>query len=98
MLRHHIANGVDVNFDHAEHLYSMLVGSILSLQPEAALLLLESGANPNGTAADSKLSPYEAACRMKLEVVRTKLVALGVQPTNRKFGLDVWSRLVATRG
>jgi hypothetical protein len=83
LLRYHISNGVDVNFEHAEYPSGLLVASILSCQPSAALLLLDHGANPHGTAADMSQTPYAAACSLELAVVKERLEALGARPRSR---------------
>ena len=80
LVRYHVSNGVDVNYAHPEFLSTPLVASILARQEEAALLLLESGADPLLPSEFDALTPIQAASRMGLPALVTRLQRLGAAP------------------
>jgi uncharacterized protein len=80
LLAYHVKAGVDVNYAHPEFLATPLVASILARQPQAALLLLEHGANPHLLSEFDGLTPMQAARQAGLQEVEARLVALGVPP------------------
>ncbi len=80
LVRYHVSNGVDVNYAHPEFLSTPLVASILARQEEAALLLLESGADPHLPSEFDALTPIQAASRVGLPALVTRLQALGATP------------------
>lgn len=77
LLRYHVKNGVDVNYAHPEFLSTPLVGCILARQPEAAMLLLDHGADPLLLSEFEALTPVQAARQVGLSGIETRLRAMG---------------------
>lgn len=64
LLKYHLRNGVDPNYQHPEILSTPLVAAILAGQTEAALILLEGGADPNLVSEFDGVNPRKAAKQM----------------------------------
>lgn len=77
LLRYHVRAGVDLNYAHPEFLSTPLVASILAGQAEAALILLEHGADPGLHSEFDGLTPMQAARQAGLSVVEERLAAMG---------------------
>ncbi len=77
LLRYHVRNGVDVNYAHPEYLSTPLVGCILAQQAEAAMLLLDHGADPLLLSEFDALTPVQAARQAGLPEVEARLRAMG---------------------
>ncbi len=77
LLRYHVRAGVDLNYAHPEFLSTPLVASILAGQTEAALILLENGADPGLHSEFDGLTPIQAARQAGLQGVEDRLAALG---------------------
>lgn len=65
LVRYHIENGVDPNFQHPEFLTTPLIESIEHHQLEVTQYLLENGADPNLNAGFSSDSPISIARKVK---------------------------------
>ncbi|MFZ1361895.1 MAG: hypothetical protein WAS05_03020 [Candidatus Nanopelagicales bacterium] len=76
LVRGYVRTGVDVNFIHPEFQSTALVVSILGSHEDVALFLLEQGADSSQLSPLDELTPIEAAEKMELESVKTKLIDL----------------------
>jgi len=76
VLKKHIANGVDVNFDSGDGHTPLLMAAMYD-QPEAVKYLLEAGADPNLLTSSGSAPMLVATQYGKLEIVKM-LVAAGV--------------------
>lgn len=65
LVRYHISQGVDPNYQHPEILSSALVASILSNHTDIAKYLLENGAKPDLKSYLEDMTPLQAAKKMK---------------------------------
>ncbi|MBR9923013.1 MAG: ankyrin repeat domain-containing protein [Bacteroidetes bacterium] len=65
LVKYHIENGVDPNYQHPELLTTPLIESIEYQEPAITAYLLENGANPRLKAGFSTDSPMSVAKRMK---------------------------------
>lgn len=93
LLRYHVRAGVDLNYAHPEFLSTPLVACILAGQTEAALILLEHGADPGLHSEFDGLTPMQAARKMGLRAVEDRLSALGqARPTGGVTVAGVSSR------
>ncbi|WP_413584978.1 ankyrin repeat domain-containing protein [Bdellovibrio sp. HCB274] len=61
LVRYHIKNGVNPNYQHPEIMSTALVASIIGNHTEIALFLLENGADPNLTSEFDNMTPMQAA-------------------------------------
>jgi len=77
LLEYHVKAGADINYAHPEFLATPLVACILAGQAEAALYLLEQGANPHLLSEFDGLTPIQAARVATLRQVEAKLLELG---------------------
>ncbi len=77
LLAYHVKNGVDVNFAHPEFLSTPLVACILAGQAEAALYLLDHGADPHLGSEFDALTPLQAAQQTGLATVAQRLLQMG---------------------
>ena len=80
LVRHHLRNGVDVNFSHAEYQSTVLVASIGVGQERVAHLLLDHGADPNLVSVLEGQTPLQAAQEQQMTSVVDRLLALGARP------------------
>ena len=100
LVRYHVRNGVDLNYAHPEFLATPLVACILAGQEEAALFLLDSGANPHLLSEFDGLTPLQAASQQGLQRVEQRLRDMGAvlpaakapAPTRRKWRWPFWGR------
>lgn len=91
LLTYHLNAGVDVNYAHPEFLSTPLVGAILAKQGEAALLMLERGADPNLRSEFDGMTPLQAARHAGLPGVEAKLKEMGVpEPTGEASKKNSW--------
>ena len=87
---HHIAEGINPNYQHPEILCTPLVASIVNGHPHIALYLLTQGADPNMLSIMDSLTPLQAAkLHQQMEVVAA-LEKLGVKEESQ----SIWQRLV----
>jgi uncharacterized protein len=77
LLEYHVRSGADVNYAHPEFLGTPLVASILAGQEAVALFLLQNGANPSLWSEFDGATPIQAAMKMKMERVESRLLQLG---------------------
>lgn len=77
LVRHHLANGVDVNFAHPEFQSTALVACILAGREEVAHLLLDHGADPLLKSELENQTPVQAAPDAGLVAVQARLRSLG---------------------
>ena len=90
LVQHHIAEGINPNYQHPEILCTPLVASIINGHLQIALYLLTQGADPNMLSIMDSLTPLQAAKRHQhLEVVEA-LEKLGAKAEEQSF----WQRLV----
>lgn len=61
LVRHHVENGVDVNYQHPELLITPLIASIEAAQHSVTKYLLEQGADPYLPAGFSTDTPFVVA-------------------------------------
>ena len=77
LLAYHVKNGVDVNFAHPEFLSTPLVACILAGKAEAALYLLDHGADPHLGSEFDALTPLQAARQVGSHAVVQRLLQMG---------------------
>ena len=65
LVKYHISQGVDLDFQHMEAFSTLLLESISCNQLEIAKVLLESGADPTKPEGYSGLTPLKMAKQMK---------------------------------
>ncbi|KYG66941.1 hypothetical protein AZI86_07915 [Bdellovibrio bacteriovorus] len=77
LVKYHIINGVNPNYQHPEILSTSLVASIIAGHDDIALFLLENGADPALESEFDGLTPLQAAKAYKrtalIEVLEKKL-------------------------
>lgn len=73
MVRFHIRQGVDPNYQHPEILSTPLVAAILAGYTEVALYLLDHGADPKLQSILDQLDPFQAAIQVRNEKLIQKL-------------------------
>ncbi|WP_413582274.1 ankyrin repeat domain-containing protein [Bdellovibrio sp. HCB288] len=61
LVRYHIKNGVNPNYQHPEIMSTALVASIIANHMEIALFLLENGADPALVSEIDNMTPMQAA-------------------------------------
>ena len=71
LVRYHIENGVNPNYQHPEIQATPLVAAILSSHTEIALYLLSHGADANLVSFFDEMTPLQAARKMKNGAVLT---------------------------
>ncbi len=87
---HHIAEGINPNYQHPEILCTPLVASIVNGHPQIALYLLTQGADPNMLSIMDSLTPLQAAkLHQQMEVVAA-LEKMGAKDALQ----SVWQRLI----
>ncbi len=80
LVRYHIENEVNPNYQHPEILATPLVAAISGGHTEVALYLLENGADPNLRSFFDDTTPREAAVRYGNDLVLQRLSELGALP------------------
>jgi ankyrin repeat protein len=80
LVAHYADEGIDLDYAHPEFFSTALVGAIRAGQVQAALLLLERGANPSLLSEIDGMTPIEAARASALPAVETRLRELGAVP------------------
>lgn len=89
LLRYHLREGVDPNYQHPEILSTPLVTAIIENQIAAAKLLLENGADPRLRSIFDDLTPTEAAQAYGREGI---LPLLPADPGRTTFWGRLWRR------
>ena len=88
---HHIAEGINPNYQHPEILCTPLVASIVNGHPQIALYLLTQGADPNMLSIMDSLTPLQAAkLHQQMEVVAA-LEKMGAKEESQ----SVWQRFIS---
>ena len=77
LVRHHLANGVDVDFAHPEFQSTALVASILAGREEVANILLDHGADPLLRSELEDQTPVQAARQAGLPGLEARLRRMG---------------------
>lgn len=91
LVAHYVDEGIDLDYAHPEFFSTALVGAIRAGQAQAALLLLERGANPTLRSEIDGMTPIEAARVSALPAVEARLRGLGaVLPPARPAGWRRW--------
>ena len=90
LVQHHIAEGINPNYQHPEILCTPLVASIVKGHPQIALYLLTQGADPNMLSIMDSLTPLQAAKLHQQMDVIAALEKLGAKEETQ----SVWQRLV----
>ena len=78
-VRHHIASGVDPNYQHPEVMCTPLVASLVQGHDAVADFLLEHGASPHLRSDFDGLTPLEAARKHGRDMLVQRLQQLGAQ-------------------
>ena len=86
LVQHHIAEGINPNYQHPEILCTPLVASIINGHPQIALYLLTQGADPNMLSIMDSLTPLQAAKRHQQMEVVAALEKLGAKEESQ----SVW--------
>lgn len=92
LVRHHVANGVDVDYAHPEFQSTALVACILAGREEMAQLLLDHGADPLLRSELEDQTPVQAARQAGLTRVESRLRGMGA-PDPAPAGRDPGRRL-----
>ncbi|WP_200860203.1 ankyrin repeat domain-containing protein [Pseudobdellovibrio exovorus] len=93
LVRYHIQNGVNPNYQHPEIMSTPLVASILNSHQDISLYLLDNGADPNLLSEFDNMTPFQAIRHQPDEVVFAKLVEQGMAQSESWFGrLQSWIR------
>lgn len=79
LVRYHVDNGVDPNYQHPEILSTPLVAAINGGHTETALYLLDNGADPKLRSFFDDQTPIEAAMDSANEPVLSKLNEMGIR-------------------
>lgn len=79
LVKVHIANGVNPNYQHPEILMTVLVTAIKNGHTAIAIYLLENGADPKLESYYDHLTPLKAAIKYKDKVVLEKLNSMGLR-------------------
>ena len=87
---HHIAEGINPNYQHPEILCTPLVASIVNGHPQIALYLLTQGADPNMLSIMDSLTPLQAAKMHQQMDVVAALEKLGAKEESQ----SVWQCFV----
>lgn len=83
--------GIDLDYVHPEFFSTALVGAIRAGQAQAALFLIERGANPLLLSEIDGMTPIQAARAAALPAVEARLRDLGaVLPPARRTGWRRW--------
>ena len=90
LVQHHIAEGINPNYQHPEILCTPLVASIVNGHPQIALYLLTQGADPHMLSIMDSLTPLQAAKRHQQMEVAAALEKMGAKEETQ----CVWQRLV----
>ena len=77
LVKHHVENGIDVNYAHPEFLSTPIVACALEGQEHVALYLLDAGADPNLYSEFDAMTPLQAARKAGLATLEAKLVEVG---------------------
>jgi ankyrin repeat protein len=86
LVRHHLANGVDVDFAHPEFQSTALVACILAGQEHMAHFLLDQGADPLLKSELEDQTPVQAARVAGLTNVEARLRSLGATEPHPPIG------------
>lgn len=87
LVKYHIKNGVNPNYQHPEILATPIVAAIINGHTEIALFLLDNGADPKLKSEFDNLTPIDAARKFKNQKVQLRLKQL----TNKSHkGLRGW--------
>jgi uncharacterized protein len=98
LVKHHIENGVDPNYQHPEILCTPLVASIIEGHDELALYLLDHGADPALQSHFDQLTPIEAARQYQRADVLARLTALQAErKVTSRMQLARWVDRLASR-
>lgn len=85
LVRHHISEGVDPNYQHPEILCTPLVASLVHGHLEIAQYLLDHGASPHLLSEFDGLTPLQAARRHGHDAFAKRLAALGAREPRQPF-------------
>lgn len=85
LVRHHLAEGVDPNYQHPEVLRTTLVASLVEGHGEVARHLLAHGADPALLSGLDGLTPLQAARKHGHEELAALLRQLGATETRQPF-------------
>lgn len=89
LVKYHLSEGVNPNYQHPEILCTPLVASLVHGHREVARSLLQHGADPGLRSEFDGMTPLQAARRHGLDDLREQLLALGATEPPRPF----WRRL-----
>lgn len=85
LVRYHVDEGVNPNYQHPEILCTPLVASLIHGHGEIAHYLLEHGADPHLRSELDDLTPLQAARKHGREEFVSLLRRLGAKETSRPF-------------
>lgn len=85
LVRYHLSEGVNPNYQHPEILRTLLVASLLEGQDEVAQVLLAHGADPNLVSELDNLTPLQAARRQGGAMVAALLARGAREPQAPSF-------------
>lgn len=90
LVEYHVKAGADLNYAHPEFLGTPLVASILAGQEAVALFLLENGASPTLWSEFDGATPIQAAIKMRLGRVESRLLELGASRPEEPTASRSW--------
>ena len=86
LVQGYVRSGVDVNYVHPEFMSTALVSCILAGQSDAALYLLDAGADPELLSPWNEMTPAQAAASLALPAVQEQLRPIAARTTKADSG------------